>query len=543
MVATAITVVPNALAHATLLETTPADRSVVRVSPKTVTLRFSENVEASLGSVRVYDGQARRVDGGELQRPSGDVVEATIPKRLADGTYTVAWRVISADGHPVHGAFVFSVGKPGANPAGIGAEVLAGEATPTHVAVGFWVVRFLSLVLVLALAGGSFALAVALGAAELSVRRSIVIAAAVLAALLALVSLAGIAFEGAEAGGFGVVRALHWDVYSSVLDTRFGEAWLARACVAALAVLVAVVVSRRPDRRGAVALAVVCACLVPTLTVSGHASVGGRLELVADLVHASAAAIWTGGLTVLVVALLLAGAGRWQLARSAVPRFSTMALASVAALLAAGLTSAYLEVRAWAGLWETTYGRLLLVKSGLLLGLLALGAYNRTRSVPAIRSDSSSPKAQRGFFRAVSVELVLMVVVVGVTASLIAQPPAKAYVAPSGPFTGTTQVGPYELDLVVDPATTGANEIHLYLLDRTGRPAKVAEASVAASYPAASIGPLHFRSHPAGPGHYIVPVARLPLAGDWRIAVTARRGEFDEWTGVITTPIRKGSSP
>ena len=64
------------------------------------------------------------------------------------------------------------------------------------------------------------------------------------------------------------------------------------------------------------------------------------------------------------------------LAADAVPRFSTMALVSVGALLAAGIVNGYLQVRGWSGLWNTTYGNLLLVKAGLLVPLIALGAYN-----------------------------------------------------------------------------------------------------------------------------------------------------------------------
>jgi hypothetical protein len=185
----------------------------------------------------------------------------------------------------------------------------------------------------------------------------------------------------------------------------------------------------------------------------------------------------------------------------------------------------------------------LLVKAGLLLGLLALGAYNRLVAVPQLRGGVVTPPVRRGFMRAVSFELALMAVVVGFTASLVAQPPAAAQVTPAGPFATTEQIGPYELELVVDPATTGRNQIHLTLFDRSGRLARVSDATVSASYPAADLGPLDQKVVPGGPGHYIVPSARLPFAGDWRLDVAVRRGEFDEWTLEKTIPIRKADSP
>jgi copper transport protein len=80
-------------------------------------------VETPFGALRVLDSQGQRVDSGDVERPSGDTVAVGIDHTLADGTYTVAWSVISADTHLVHGAVVFSVGKPSANPNQVAATV------------------------------------------------------------------------------------------------------------------------------------------------------------------------------------------------------------------------------------------------------------------------------------------------------------------------------------------------------------------------------------------------------------------------------------
>lgn len=529
-----------ASAHATLVQSTPADGAVLARAPAQVVLRFSEPVETAFGSIRVYDSDARRVDSGHTARPAADAVSVVVGTRLPRGTYTVAWRVVSADTHPVHGAFVFSVGEADANAGGIAARVLASEETPRSIDIAFWIVRFLSLGLVLLVAGGSVALATVIGVSAPGPGRRI---AAVLAAAslgLFLASLAGIVLQGADAGGYGILRAAHGDVVSAVLDTRFGQAWLARASLAALLVLVFLVVSRRPRPLLAATAALLALGLVPTVSVAGHAAAAGGLELASDLVHATAAAIWVGGLAVVAFSLVAMPRGeRWQLATRTVPRFSALALVSVVALLAAGIVSGYLEVRAWNGLWETTYGRLLLGKAGALGVLVGFGAYYRLRAIPRLRLGDAWASSRRPFVRAVSAELVVMAVAVGLTAALVAEPPAKAQVAATGPFATTSRVGPFELNLVVDPARAGRNQIHLYLLDRYGRPASVAEARVAAALPSAGIGPLRLHSRRAGPGHYLVPGAVLPIAGAWRVTVTVRRGEFDEWERTITTPIRK----
>jgi copper transport protein len=183
----------------------------------------------------------------------------------------------------------------------------------------------------------------------------------------------------------------------------------------------------------------------------------------------------------------------------------------------------------------------LLVKVALVLPVLALGAFNNRFSVPRLRAGIASAVERRRFLRATAAELALVVCIVGVTAVLVAEPPAKAQiVAQAGPVSQEALVGPFHLELVVDPARTGTNEIHLYLLDHsTGQPAQVDEVRVAASLPAAGVGPLRLQAVPAGPGHAVVPAATFPLVGDWRLRVDVRKGEFDQWSSTVTIPIRK----
>jgi copper transport protein len=446
--------------------------------------------------------------------------------------------VISADTHPVHGAFVFSVGAVAADADAVAARVLAGEATPRSLDVGFTFVRFLSFALLLAVIGGTVALAIVLRRVDERLRARLSRLLALFAFALMPVSLAGIVFEGALAGGFGLVDGARWSVASAVARTRFGEAWLARAVLAALLGLTVTLV-RRPAVAGPVCL-LLAGGLAVTTTAAGHASIGDGLLFAVDLLHVLAASVWTGGLLLTALALRYAGReARWPMAATVVPRLSLIALGTVGLLLVAGVVNGYLEVRAWRGLWETTYGWLLLAKVALVLPLLALGLYNNRRAVPRLRAQVTSALERTRFLRALGAELVLLVAVVAVTAVLVSEVPAKALVASGGPFAATTALGPYELNVIVDPARAGPNAVHLYVLSRSGQPAQVAEAKVSASLPAQGIGPLRLSAQAAGPGHYIVSGAPLAIPGQWRLGFTVRRGEFDEWIKTINVPIRK----
>ena len=98
-----------ALAHASLLTSEPTDGSVVATAPSTFTLTFNEPVSPTVLSLIEPGGQAVPLDHPHL---ADDVVSVPMPPALADGSYALSWRVISADGHPIGGSVVFSIGAP-----------------------------------------------------------------------------------------------------------------------------------------------------------------------------------------------------------------------------------------------------------------------------------------------------------------------------------------------------------------------------------------------------------------------------------------------
>jgi copper transport protein len=212
-----------------------------------------------------------------------------------------------------------------------------------------------------------------------------------------------------------------------------------------------------------------------------------------------------------------------------------MAVVSVAILVVAGAVNGYLQVRAWRGLWDTEYGILLLVKIGLVLPLLALGAYNNRYAVPRLRERIASHIERRRFMRFAGAELVVMVAVVGVTAALVNAPPARTEVQMHEMTEMELELGPLMAQMEVTPGTLGQNEIHLEF--SKGRPDEV---RVAARLESKDIGPLRYRARPGmEPGAYVVRRANLAPAGEWEIRVEARRGEFDLYTDTVHVPIEK----
>jgi copper transport protein len=228
---------------------------------------------------------------------------------------------------------------------------------------------------------------------------------------------------------------------------------------------------------------------------------------------------------------------------AALGRFSPLALGCVIAIVASGLVQSLVLVRSPGHLLDTAYGRAVLIKIGLLIGLIALGAYNRRRSVPAIarRARDGAPPGHAGLLlrRALRAETALIVVVLGVTGALASYPPSIA-AQQAGPVNKTAAVGPARLELTVDPARVGSNQVHLYLSNpRDGSQFTGAkEVTVAEKQPEKQIGPLTQSANKAGPGHYVVPAAPLGVPGDWQLEVTVRVSKFDEYTATIEVPVR-----
>ena len=125
----------------------------------------------------------------------------------------------------------------------------------------------------------------------------------------------------------------------------------------------------------------------------------------------------------------------------------------------------------------------------------------------------------------------------GVTAALVSYPPLVA--TPSGPYSGSAELGPARMELTVDPARAGANEIHVYLFDARGGAQydRARRLSIAAREPELDIGPIALDARKVGPGHYTVTRAELAPAGGWTLTVRAPVSDFEELRTELEVPI------
>jgi copper transport protein len=563
-------------AHALLEATTPERGARLDSAPPEVTLRFSEPVEAEFGAVRVFDSAGREVQAGRTVA-RGNEVTVGLRDGLGEDGYTVTYRVVSADSHPVSGGFVFVVGDAAAPATTVG-ELLGDDDAGPVTGTAFGVARAVQFAAIaLALGALIFAwlcwlpsLAATAGAGAGWLAASTAFSAR-LRALLLISAAAGagsaavaIVLQGAVAGGTGITDALSADVIGDVLGTRFGTVWaiglVAWLAVGALAAAPRPVPELRPASVGATGLALprttrLAALAVPLAALSalpalgGHASVQPPAWLLtpANILHVLAMGAWLGGVAVLVLALRAATVrlepgDRTRLLAAVVARFSALAGVAIAVLLASGIVQGIVEVRTPANLVETAFGRAVLVKIVLFAGIVALGAVNRRRLVPALTraAREGEPPGTAGALlrRTLRAELVLGAAAIAVTGALAGYAPSIA--EGTGPFSGTADIGPARLEMTVDPARVGPNEIHVYLFDRGDGSQYDAtkELTVTAELPEKRIEPIELEATKAGPGHYVMSGAPLAPEGDWTLEIAARVSDFDEFRTKLEVPVR-----
>ncbi|MGC5661660.1 copper resistance CopC/CopD family protein [Micromonospora sp. WMMD723] len=519
-----------ASAHAVLSSSSPVASSVVPSAPSEVVLTFSESVRKVPDKVRVIAPDGSRADRGE-PRFEGSVVTIGVDPAGPQGTYLVSYRVISADSHPVSGAFTYSVGAPSTPPTDSGSD---SRADPV-VGAGVKVTKYLGYAGLLLVVGPALVLA-ALWPLRLSRRGP----ARLLwsgVGLLAVATVAEVWLQVPYTAGGGLFDVTG-EGLSEVLGSGYGTAHLIR-----LGLLVAAVFLLRPLTRGPVGrtdgiiLTGLGVAGLFTWPLAGHpaASPAPAVSVLVDAVHLGSMAVWLGGL-VMLAGFLLRRADERELG-AILPIWSRWAALAVAALLLAGVVQGLIEVGTLQALTGTTYGRLLLAKIGLFALVVAVAAYSR--QLVRRRTAAVRPVPVR---RAVWVELAITAVILGVTATLVQTPPARTAVdggsgADAGYYSTTLTSPIYSLQVELDPAERGNNSMHLYAYTPDNRPQPVVEWKATAALPSAGVEAIDIPLLKLTDNHATGEFS-FPSAGEWQLRFTVRTSDIDQATVTATVPIK-----
>ncbi|MFF9085638.1 copper resistance CopC/CopD family protein [Streptomyces sp. NPDC014991] len=563
-----------ASAHAVLRATDPADGTVLSTAPRHVTLTFTESVGLLTDSFRVYDPRNHRLRTGPAGHAPGgsDTARVSLPARLATGTYTVAWRVVSADSHPVSGALTFSVGKRTATSAAPPPDRPENRATTALHTIARYL-AYLSLALLL---GTAAFVAYCRPPATAHLRAPAL--AAVVTLVLSTVALYLLRVPYEEAAS--PAAAFRPSALTHTATTRAGRLLLVRLALLLLpaAVAAALPKSRRarlPRRAGLAAAAVLAVALSLTWSASDHASAGIQVPaaIVSSTLHLLAMAAWLGGLAALL----------WTFRHTRAPaglpatvpaRFSRLAAVSVTVLALTGVYQSWRGLGSWQALTDTTYGRTLLAKLAAVAALLLAAACSRAWTVrltrAAVPARPRVPEPATGpplpplppepapavplhlLRRSVLAEAGAALLVLALTTLLTSTVPGRAATASvssgaqatAGIPTASVMTIPFDtgapggrgtVQITLDPGRVGSNSVQAVVYGPDGGLSAVPGLRLTLTLPSRHLGPLDTRVTDRG-GYWSAPAFTLPLPGTWTMRATVRVSDLDQVT--VSAPLR-----
>lgn len=212
----------------------------------------------------------------------------------------------------------------------------------------------------------------------------------VAALVVALGSLAALVAQTAVMAGSLSEAVKPASLSFMITGTALGMAMVVRAAIAVLGLVVVVVL--KPGRALWGSMIVTGLIVAASFAWTGHGAAsegtGGLVHLVADIVHAVAAAVWLGALAVLTILLLQRTAPDDPAIHRALHGFASLGTLAVALLVLTGLVNSWflIGLARVGDLGTNLYGQLLIAKLVLFALMLALAASNRFRLTPVLGS-------------------------------------------------------------------------------------------------------------------------------------------------------------
>jgi copper transport protein len=537
-----------ASAHAYLIKTVPAASVILNTPPASVQLTYDEAVEPRFAIVSVTDVAAHSETTGPVTRSPSNPDTLVVPlKHVGEGWYLVYWRAISVDGHPVQGAFTFAVG-PNAGPAPeFAIPHIAGSATSTPLVILKWLAFLTTMAAIGLLVLRALVAQPLVRRVEGTTLRALELAFGI-AAVLGLIAIPAYLEEATAIDSlrsfwsFGSVVPL-WRV------TAFGRGYVdIEICFALFCVAAAVAIwTDRPEREhrptaAVLALSGTLAAAAATLVLPGAVGHAGQtsprgVAVLLDWLHLLSGSVWVGGLIgLLVLWRSLPVATRTAGLVVCVPRFSNTAFVSVMILLGTGVGASVLHLPVLSALWLTSYGKVILIKAGILLAAMALASVNLLRTKPGLSRAEVGEASARLLRRLVAGEAVLVagaILAASILSSLAPPPPAfaeegsaLARVGPGKVAATVTRAG-YALQVLVAPnKAAGPNSFGLRLT-RGGKPVTGANVTLSFAMLDMEMPTQEYQLTETSPGIYTRKAPALVMVGHWALSfsITPKGGQ------------------
>lgn len=426
----------TASAHNSLLSSDPADGATLAVAPTQITWVFDKSVPLDTMTVTLIDATGVRTElEGSVHGPAGDTEVVTPLPALQPGPFSLRWRLVGPDGHPITGRVDVTVEAAPAAPADAAATPPTSVAPPVDAAAlddgdGSystpsalrWVLRYSSYLAIMAIVGilltGAYVWS---GAGDHPLLRRILSWSLLATAVLAFAQLLVVASDvsgDSPLSSFGSIDA--------AITTDAGLALMARI-VLAIGLWVVIFQYRldHPDVYWT-AVSLPGLGLLATWAFAGHSSSmrWPTIGVITDVAHHAAAAAWIAGLA--IVGWIVIPTMTTDVVVPAVRRFSRVAAISVGILVVTGLVQSVRLVGNPGNLLDADHGRYLAVKVLLLVAMLAIANANRRRVNLRLDDASVLDRHVGALRRGMVTEFAIGLVIVAITAAMVVSPPSTS---------------------------------------------------------------------------------------------------------------------
>ncbi|MBG9719908.1 copper resistance CopC/CopD family protein [Bacillus mycoides] len=513
----------SASAHAYVVKSNPAENETLKKAPSVVKIEFDEDIQvSSFNTLFVRDTSGKRVDlkDAHIDKKNKKILEAGLKENLKNGLYSIQWKAISADGHPIQGVIPFHIGLAEAGTDDIKVEEM-----------GY--VPQIDMIMERGILYTSFSLFIGVllfnlilykgSASQVQSRSKKIIWISLFGIFISL--LFNLPLQAKINADVSWLEAFDPLLLKETLQLSvFGYVWITQMALISTLMIVTyfAVKSERLSSFKVWSIPIVLFIGLLVMKAFNSHAYGLKFKEIAvvmDFLHLFAASLWIGGLSSIVL-LLRKEDDKWTMYWDAIKRFSPWATGTVIVILLTGLFNSTFFIPTIHSLFDTKYGLALLAKILLFvcMGILGIIHYVKGRM-----------RAQRRLGATVKVEFIIGIIVFVIVAFMtnVQTPPMP----PTGPFTESKQLdNGYELTLHVSPNKVGQNTFHITLKDENGQPVTDMEQIVLTTQSLdMNMGKGSFKVSAVSPGEYEAEGMYINMTGNWNIQVHGLTKSLDSF--------------
>ncbi|MGE6348753.1 copper resistance CopC/CopD family protein [Bacillus mycoides] len=513
----------SASAHAYVVKSNPAENETLKKAPSIVKIEFDEDIQvSSFNTLFVRDTSGQRVDlkDAHIDTKNKKILEAGLKENLKNGLYSIQWKAISADGHPIQGVIPFRIGSAEAGTDDIKVEEM-----------GY--VPQIDMIMERGILYTSFSLFIGVllfnlilykgSASQVQSRSKKIIWISLFGIFISL--LFNLPLQAKINADVSWLEAFNPILLKETLQLSvFGYVWITQMALISTLMIVTYFAVKRGKLSSFKVWSIPILLFIGLLVMKAFNSHAYGLKfkeiaVVMDFLHLFAASLWMGGLSSIVL-LLRKEDDKWTMYWDAIKRFSPWATGAVIVILLTGLFNSTFFIPTIHSLFDTKYGLALLAKILLFvcMGILGIIHYVKGRM-----------RAQQRLGATVKVEFIIGIIVFVIVAFMtnVQTPPMP----PTGPFTESKQLdNGYELTLHVSPNKVGQNTFHITLKDENGQPVTDMEQIVLTTQSLdMNMGKGSFKVSAVSPGEYEAEGMYINMTGNWNIQVHGLTKSLDSF--------------